>query len=51
MGVWEIKVYDRNWGLLNMDYKRLDDRQQAELEAERDCDFLGGAHWAIRKIR
>lgn len=51
MGVWEVTVYDRNWKIINQDYKECSDGQQAELKAEADCDWLGGAHWKVRKIR
>ena len=51
MAIWQINVYDKNWHLINRDYKRFSDRQQAELTAESDCDWLGGAHWEVIKIR
>ena len=49
--MYEISVYDKNWHLISRDYKRCDDRQQAELRAEADCSWLGGDHWEVRKIR
>ncbi len=51
MSIWEITVYDNNWQCISKDYKYRDDRQAAELSAEADCDWLGGAHWEVRKIR
>ena len=51
MGVYKIAVYDRNWHCLSVDYKRFDDRQQAELAAEQDCDWLGGEHFKVTRIR
>lgn len=51
MGVYKIAVYDKNWLPLHRDFARFDDRQQAELAAERSCDELGGAHFEVTKIR
>lgn len=51
MAVWKIEVFDGNWKSLSVDYKRFDDRQQAEIQAEEDCGWLGGAHWEVTKIR
>lgn len=51
MGVYMISIYDKDWKLINCDYQRFEDRQQAELTAEADCDWLGGDHWEITKIR
>lgn len=51
MGVYKISVYDHNWKCLSVDYKRFDDRQQAEIAAEQACDWISGAHWEIAKIR
>ena len=49
--MYQINIYDNNWKLISQDYKRFDDRQQAELRAEADCDWLGGAHFEVRRIR
>ena len=49
--VYEITVYDRNWKLIHKDYHRFDDRQQAELRAEADSDWLGGSHYEVRIVR
>ena len=51
MGVWAITIYDDSWRCISKDYKRFSDRQQAELKAESDCDWLGGAHWEVDRIR
>lgn len=51
MGVYKIAVYDINWKAICIDYKRFDDRQQAELAAEADCDWLGGKYWEVTRIR
>ena len=49
--VWKIEVFDRNWKSINLDFKYCSDRQQAELFAEKDCDWLGGEHWEVTRIR
>ncbi len=51
MGFYEIVIFDQHWYCISKDFKRFDDRQQAELKAEADCDWLGGSHWDVRKIR
>lgn len=51
MAVYQINVFDKNWRIINTDYKRFDDRQQAELAAERDRDWLGGMYYEAVKIR
>lgn len=49
--MYQINIYDNNWKLISRDYKRFDDRQQAELRAEADCDWLGGSHFEVIRIR
>ena len=51
MAVYKISVYDRAWRTICEDYKRCDDRQQAELAAESAADWLGAEHWEVTKIR
>ena len=51
MRVYEIKVYDVNWKKVWDNYFRCYDNQQAELEAERICDDIGGKFWEIQRIR
>ena len=50
-GVYEITVFDENWRLISKDYKRFEDRQQAEITAEADATWLGCDRYEIRKIR
>lgn len=49
--VWKIEVFDKNWKCINLDFKYCSDRQQAELFAESDCDWIGGAHFEVTRIR
>ena len=49
--MYEISIYDKNFKLISQDYKRFDDRQQAELRAEKYCDWLGGKYWEVIKVR
>lgn len=51
MSIYEIAIYDEEGNCLSKDYKHFTDRQQTELAAEADCDWLGGDHWEIQKIR
>lgn len=51
MRVYQISVYDKNWRTLSVDYFYCEDRQAAELKAERDADWLGAPHWEITRIR
>ena len=51
MMVYEIAIYDADWHSISKDYKRFDDLQQAELDAEKGCAWLGGVHWEVRRIR
>ena len=51
MGIYQINIYDHNWHLINQDYKRCSDRQQAEITAETDCSWLGGEHYEVTRIR
>lgn len=51
MGIYKVSIYDKEWRLVAEDYQRFDDRQQAELSAERDMDWLGAAHYEVTRIR
>ncbi len=51
MGIFKISVYDRNWRLIHVDFHQFSDWEQANLRAEADCDWLGGAHYEAIRIR
>lgn len=51
MGVYQIDIFDRNWKLVSRDYKRFDDRQQAEIQAEADAAWLGCERFEVTRIR
>lgn len=52
MQVYKIAIYDKHWRVLSVDYKRFEDRQQAELAAEKDRDWLDASgHYEVTRIR
>lgn len=51
MGLYQISIYDWNQKCINQDYQEFDDLHQAQLKAKHDCDWLGGDHWEVVKIR
>lgn len=52
MQVYKIEIFDKNWKTISVDYKRFTDRQQAELRAEKDRDWLdANGHYEITRIR
>lgn len=51
MRVYLISIYDNNWNLVSRDFSYCEDRQQAELKAEKDADWLGCEHWEIQRVR
>lgn len=52
MGVYKIAVYTKDWKVLSVDYVRCEDRQAAELRAERDRDWLDpNGRYEVTRIR
>lgn len=51
MRVYMIDIFDENFNLVCKDFFKCEDRQAAELKAERDADWLGCKKWEVTRIR